>query len=305
MESNTGISPHIKTERKTRRMMLDVLVALFPATLFGISIFGLRALLVVAVSVASAVACEALFCYCSKIPLTTGDLSAAVTGLVLGLNLPPRLPLYMAAIGSAFAIIVVKMFFGGRGKNLLNPAAAARIFMLLAFSKAMTTFYEPFSDLVAEATPLAKDGTAFKELIFGVTGGTIGETSAVMLLFGGAYLVYRRVITLHVPLAFILTAGLIALCAGQNFVTAVCSGGLLLGAIFMATDCTTSPATSIGKIIFGIGLGVLTMVFRLFVTMPEGVSFSIVLMNFLVPVIDRFAATLPFGRSLGKESSND
>ena len=296
MKLITGISPHIKAAESTRRIMFDVIVALAPATLFGISVFGMRALLVVAVCIASAVACEALSCYIMKKPLSTGDLSAAVTGLILALNLPSRIPLYMAAIGSTFAIVVVKMLFGGIGKNLLNPAIAARVFLLLAFGTAMTKFYEPFSDLVASATPLAGGDYAFKEVFFGVCSGTIGETSAAMLLFGGVYLVLRRVITPHIPLAFIITAGLIALIAGQNPFTAVCSGGILLGAIFMATDYVTSPMSPIGKIIFGVGCGVITMVIRLFLTtMPEGVSFSILIMNFLVPIIDRFVITSPLG----------
>ncbi len=295
MELYTAISPHIKAAESTRRIMFDLLVALAPATLFGITVFGLRALLVVAVSVASALLCEALSCYLLKKPITARDLSAAVTGLILALNLPPRIPLYMAAIGSAFAVVIIKMLFGGIGKNLLNPAAAARVFMLISFGNAMSTFYEPFTDTVASATPLSGGEYAFKEIFFGVCGGTIGETSVVMLIFGGAYLVLRRVITLHIPLAFIFTSGIIAAFAGQNPITAVCSGGIILGAFFMATDYVTSPVTPWGKIVFGIGCGLLTMLFRLFAGMPEGVSYSIVLMNFMVPVIDRYIVTFPFG----------
>ncbi len=304
MELSTVSAPHIKAAESTRRIMFDMLVALSPAALFGVTVFGFRALLVIAVSVASAVLSEALFCYVLKKPLTAWDLSAAVTGLILALNLPPRIPLYIAAIGSCFAVVIVKMLFGGIGKNLLNPAAAARVFMLIAFGTAMSTYYEPFTDTVATATPLAGGAYTLRELFFGVCSGTIGETSAVVLLFGGLYLVLRRVITPHIPLSFILTAGVIALIAGQDPVTAVCSGGVLLGAIFMATDYVTSPVTPAGKIVFGIGCGLLTMLFRLFAGMPEGVSYSIVLMNFAVPLIDRYIATIPFGTCLRKEDRN-
>lgn len=298
MELVTAISPHIKAAESTRRIMFDLIVALSPVTLFGVSIFGFRALLVVAVSVAAAVLSEALACYLLKKPVTAWDLSAAVTGLILALNLPPRIPLYMAAVGSAFAVIVIKILFGGIGKNLLNPAAAARVFLLLSFGAAMSTYYEPFTDLVAAATPLSGGNYIFKELFFGVCSGTIGETSAVMLLFGGAYLLLRRVITLHIPLSFILTVTLISLIAGRAPLTEVCSGGILLGAIFMATDYTTSPVTPFGQLVFGIGCGLLTMLFRIFGGMPEGVSFSIILMNLAVPLIDRFLPTIPFGTML-------
>ena len=306
MELITAISPHIKTAESTRRIMFDVIIALSPATLFGISIFGIRALLVVAVSIAAAVLSEALACYLLKKPVTAGDLSAVVTGLILALNLPPRIPLYMAAIGSAFAVIVIKMLFGGIGKNLLNPAAAARVFLLISFGGAMSTYYEPFTDLTASATPLSGGSYVFKELFFGVCSGCIGETSAVMLVFGGAYLVLRRVISLRIPLSFILTIMLVSLIAGRAPLTEVCSGGLLLGAIFMATDYTTSPVTPLGQLVFGIGCGLLTMLFRIFGGMPEGVSYSIVLMNFAVPVIDRYLPTFPLGTMLAvrKEEEN-
>ncbi len=305
MELITAISPHIKAAESTRRIMFDLLVALAPTTLFGITIFGFRALLVVAVSVASAVLSETLACYILKKPVTVWDLSAAVTGLILALNLPPRIPLYMASIGSAFAVIIVKMLFGGIGKNLLNPAAAARVFLLLSFGTAMSTYYEPFTDLVATATPLSGGSYLFKELFFGVCSGSIGETSAVMLLFGGAYLILRKVITFQIPLAFISTTAIIALFAGQNPITAICSGGIMLGAIFMATDYVTSPVSPFGKIVFGIGCGLFTMLFRLFTGMPEGVSYSIVIMNFLVPIIDRYVTTIPFGTRTKTKEERD
>ncbi len=296
----TGISPHIRTAEDTRGIMLDLLIALAPATVFGVTIFGFSALLTLAVAVASAVAAEVLYCYALKKPLTCGDLTAVVTGLLLGLNLPAGIPFYMTALGSAFAIIVAKMLFGGLGKNLVNPAIAGRIFMMVAFTSAMTTFKEPFADLTASATPLAGGDYAFNEIFFGVCSGTIGETSAVMLLLGGAYLVMRKVITLEIPLAFILSAGIIAACFGQNPFTAVFSGGIMLGAIFMATDYVTTPMTKTGKIIFGLGCGIITMVIRLFASLPEGVSYSILIMNLLTPLIDKFIFTCPLGSFIPK-----
>ncbi len=295
MNYMVSVSPHLKTENDTKNIMLDVIIALVPATVFGVTVFGFSALLTLAVCVATAVLTEALFCIALKKPLTTGDLSAVVTGLLLGLNLPSGIPLYIATIGSAFAIGVTKLLFGGIGKNLVNPAIAGRVFLLSAFPSAMTAFKEPFSDLVATATPLAGGEYAFNEVFFGVCSGTIGETSVIMLLLGGAYLLMRRVITIDIPLSFILTAFIIAFVAGQNPFTAISSGGIMLGAIFMATDYVTSPMTRLGKIVFGVGCGAITMIIRLFASLPEGVSYSILLMNLIVPLIDRFIVTNPFG----------
>ncbi len=296
----TSVSPHLKTKNDTQNIMLDVIIALAPATVFGVTIFGFSALLTLAVCVATAVLTEALFCIVFKKPLTTGDLSAVVTGLLLGLNLPSGIPLYIAAIGSVFAIGVTKLLFGGIGKNLVNPAIAGRVFLLAAFPSAMTVFKEPFSDLVATATPLAGGDYAFNQLFFGVCSGTIGETSVVMLLLGGLYLWFCKIITLETPLSFILTAFIIALIAGQNPFVAISSGGIMLGAIFMATDYVTSPMTRLGKIIFGVGCGAITMIIRLFASLPEGVSYSVLLMNLIVPLIDRFIVTHPFGAVGGK-----
>ncbi len=295
MNLKLEISPHLRTCEDTRNIMLDVIIALAPATIFGVVIFGFSALLTVAVCVASAVLTETLYCYLRKKTVTTGDFTAVVTGLLLALNLPAGIPLYMAVIGSVFAIAVAKLLFGGLGKNLVNPAIAGRVFMLSAFPAAMTAFKEPFSDLVATATPLAGGGQEFKEVFFGVCSGTIGETSAMMLLLGGAYLVMRKVITLDIPLSFILTAFAVALIFGQDPFMAVSSGGIMLGAIFMATDYVTSPMTRMGKIVFGIGCGIITMVIRLFASLPEGVSYSILIMNLIVPIIDRYIVKAPFG----------
>ncbi len=298
MGLNTENASEIKSEKATRKIMLDIIIALSPVCLFGVAIFGLRALLVIVVSVASAVLSEALACYLIKKPITVGDLSAVVTGLILSLSLPPRIPLYMAAIGSAFAVIVVKMMFGGRGKNLLNPAAAARVFMMISFAGAMSTYYLPFSDLVTSATPLSGDGHILKELFFGVSSGAIGETSVVMLLFGGVYLLLRRVITLYIPLSFILTANIVLLIAGTDPLTELCSGGIVFGALFMATDYATGPEKPLGKIVFGMGCGALTVFFRLFADMPGGVAYSIVIMNLFVPLIDRLITKIPFADRL-------
>lgn len=299
MKLITCVSPHLRNDNDTRGIMLDVIIALAPATVFGVIIFGFQALLTIAVTVAAAVASETLYCLLAKKPITSFDLSAVVTGLLLALNLPAGIPLYMAALGSVFAIIVCKILFGGLGKNIVNPAIAARVFLLVAFSSAMGSYVEPFSaDLTATATPLSDDTVLFKEVFFGACPGSIGETSVVLLVFGGIYLWTRRVITLHIPLSFILTAFVIALMAGKDPLLEVSMGGIMLGAIFMATDYVTSPMTGFGKIIFGIGCGLITMIIRLCAALPEGVSYSILIMNLLVPLIDRFALTIPFGTKL-------
>lgn len=295
MNLNLSISPHIKTGEDTRNIMLDVIIALAPATLFGVVIFGFSALVTIAVCITASVLTEALYCYVLKKKVTTGDFSAIVTGLLLALNLPSGIPLYMAAIGGVFSIAVAKLLFGGIGKNIVNPAIAGRVFLLTAFPTAMTTFKIPFSDLVSSATPLSGGEQELKEVFFGVCSGTIGETSAVMLLLGGAYLLMRKVITLDIPLSFILTAFIVSLIAGQNPFMAISSGGIMLGAVFMATDYVTTPMTRFGKVIFGVGCGVITMYIRLFAALPEGVSYSILIMNLLTPVIDKYIKLKPLG----------
>lgn len=290
-------SPHISHSDTTRGIMADVLIALMPAAVWGCILFGLRALLVLLTCMAAAVLSEFLWTKALKKPLTVGDLSAAVTGLLLGMNLPPSIPLWMAAVGSIAAIIVVKQMFGGIGCNFANPAIAARIILLVSFPSAMTSFTEPVSDAVTSATPLvAESGTyTFKTLFFGMHGGSIGETSAFLLLVGGLYLVIRRVISPVIPLTFIGTAALLTLVSGGNIIEAIFGGGLILGAVFMATDYTTSPTTTAGKAIFAAGCGIITFVIRRFGALPEGVSYSILLMNILVPHINRFTLSKPFG----------
>lgn len=298
-------SPHIKRPDTTRGIMSDVVIALAPAATYGCILFGLRALAVLITSVSVAVLCEFLWNKALKKPNTIKDVSAVVTGLLLGMNLPPTLPLWQAAIGSAAAIIVVKQMFGGLGHNFANPAIAARIILLVSFPASMTRFTEPVSDAVTSATPLA--GTAgtlsFKTLFFGMHAGSIGETSAFLLIVGGLYLVIRRVITPVIPVCFIGTVALLSLIAGESVMLSVFGGGLILGAVFMATDYTTSPTTSLGKAVFAVGCGIITFVIRKFGSLPEGVSYSILLMNILVPHINRFTLSKPFGFEKVKEAA--
>lgn len=298
-------SPHIKRPDTTRGIMSDVVIALAPAATYGCILFGLRALAVLITSVSVAVLCEFLWNKALKKPNTIKDMSAVVTGLLLGMNLPPTLPLWQAAIGSAAAIIVVKQMFGGLGHNFANPAIAARIILLVSFPASMTRFTEPVSDAMTSATPLA--GTAgtlsFKTLFFGMHAGSIGETSAFLLIVGGLYLVIRRVITPIIPVCFIGTVALLSLISGESVMLSVFGGGLILGAVFMATDYTTSPTTSLGKAVFAVGCGIITFVIRKFGSLPEGVSYSILLMNILVPHINRFTLSKPFGFEKVKEAA--
>lgn len=298
-------SPHIKRPDTTRGIMSDVVIALAPAATYGCILFGLRALAVLITCVGVAVLSEFLWNKALKKPNTIKDMSAVVTGLLLGMNLPPTLPLWQAAIGSVAAIIVVKQMFGGLGHNFANPAIAARIMLLVSSPATMTRFTEPVSDAVTSATPLA--GTAgalsFKTLFFGMHAGSIGETSAFLLLVGGLYLVIRRVITPIIPVCFIGTVALLSLISGENVMLSVFGGGLILGAVFMATDYTTSPTTPLGKAVFAVGCGIITFVIRKFGALPEGVSYSILLMNILVPHINRFTLSKPFGFEKVKEAA--
>ncbi len=298
-----AVSPHIHSGKSTAGIMRDVLIALAPATVAGTVIFGLRSLLVIAVCVASCVLAEALFNVIVKKDQTVGDLSAAVTGLLLALNLPATVPLWQCVIGSLFAIVIVKCLFGGIGKNPVNPAITARVFMLVSFTSLTVQAFPTIVDTVAGATPLPSiaDGNvpSLSDLFFGLTGGAIGETCALALLIGFIYLVARRIITWHIPVSFVGSVFLLSFFAeGFDFMKAlalILSGGLLLGAIFMATDYVTSPATAKGKLIFGIGAGLLTFLIRYFGVYPEGVSFAILFMNILTPYIDTLTAHKVFG----------
>lgn len=303
---NITSSPHITSTDNTSGIMLDVIFALMPATICGIFFFGFHALLIIAVTVASAVASEYIWCRAVKKEPTLRDLSAIVTGLILGLNLPPTLPLWMAAVGSAVAIVIVKQMFGGLGHNFANPAITARITLMVSFPTAMTTFVDPFvaSDAISTATPLSGSQqipTDITGLFFGNYPGCIGETSALLLLAGGIYLVLRRVITPELPLAFMASAAGLAWILGDDPLRTLLSGGLMLGAIFMATDYVTSPPTRWGKVIFGVGAGLITVVIRHFGNLPEGVSFAILLMNILTPHITRLTTGKPFGTEAKKD----
>ncbi|MBQ2759752.1 MAG: RnfABCDGE type electron transport complex subunit D [Clostridia bacterium] len=282
------ISPHIHSGKSTSGIMRDVLIALLPAVVAGTVIFGWRALAVIAVCVITSVGFEAIFNLIVKKDQTVSDLSAAVTGLLLALNLPVDVPLWQCAVGSLFAIIVVKCLFGGIGANLVNPAITARVFMLVAFgSMALPSF--PV-DSVSSATPLSAEAMpSLLDLFLGKHGGAIGETCVLALLICGIYLLMRRVISWHIPVIFIATVFIFSLfMEGFDAVSAlslIMSGGLFIGAIFMATDYTTSPYTPWGKVIFAVGAGLLTCLIRYFGTYPEGVSFAILFMNILNPYI--------------------
>lgn len=298
-----SVYPHIRSKISTKGIMLDVILALLPTTIAGVIIFGLRSLAVIGVCVATAVLSEILFNLATKKEQTIGDLSCIVTGLILALNLPANAPLWQAAIGSVFAIVVVKCIFGGIGKNLVNPAATARVFMLVAFSSMTKSAMPAGVDAASGATPLVNiaEGNAvdLMDLFLGKTGGAIGETCSLALLIGGIYLLARKVITWHIPAAFIGSVFVLSfLIKDFNAVTAlacVLSGGLIIGAIFMATDYVTSPATPLGKIVFGVGAGVITVLVRFWGVYPEGVSFAILLMNILNPYISSLTARKLFG----------
>lgn len=290
-------SPHILHPDTTRGIMSDVVIALAPAAVYGCILFGWQAAAVLAVCIITAVASEFLWNLALKKPQSVGDISAVVTGLLLGMNLPASIPLWQAAIGSVAAIIVVKQMFGGIGCNFANPAIAARIILLVSFPGSMTKFTEPVSDIVTSATPLAAESGTYtlKSLFFGMHPGSLGETSAFLLIVGGIYLLLRRVISPVIPLCFIGTVAVLSLISGEDLAVSLFGGGLMIGAIFMATDYTTSPTTALGKAVFGIGCGLITFIIRKFGALPEGVSYSILLMNILVPYINRYTLSKPFG----------
>lgn len=304
MRNNLTVSssPHIHSGITSQSIMLDVIIALIPVSIYGVFIFGLRAAVLIAVCVATAVLSEFLWNKALKKPNSLGDLTAVLTGLLLALNLPSSLPFWMAAVGSAVAIIVVKQMFGGLGHNFANPAITARIVLMVSFPAAMTKFYEPFSIVVSSATPLANGAEyTIKELFFGMHGGTIGETSVILLLVGGLYLIMRGVISPIIPASFIGTVFVFSFVLGANPFAAIFSGGLMLGAFFMATDYVTSPTFNWGKLIFGVGCGIITVVIRQFASLPEGVSYSILVMNLLVPHINSLTMPKPFGWEANKK----
>lgn len=294
-------SPHIRDRRTTRSIMLDVIIALLPALVMSAYIFGGKSVLLTAVCAASCVLFEWALSKITGCENTIGDLSAVVTGMLLAYNLPAALPVWMAVIGSFVAIVIVKGLFGGIGQNFANPAIVGRIVLFVSFTSEMTTWMKPFSyqygtaDVMTTATPLdlmrAGNWTEYSDLFIGTIGGCLGETSALALIIGGIYLVIRKVINPAVPLVFLGTVALGAMLGGEDVLFHLLSGGVMLGAIFMATDYTTTPTTQLGRIIFAFGCGVITIVIRLFGSYTEGVSFAILLMNILAPHIER--ATQP------------
>lgn len=302
-------SPHFRSKTTTTGIMLDVIIALIPSLIASAFIFGPRTLLVTAVSVSAAILAEYAARKIMKRSMTIGDLSAVVTGMLVAFNTPANIPLWMPALGSVIAIVVVKQFFGGIGQNFANPAIVARIILLLSFGAQMTAWVEPLSwktDAVSTATTLSTlknvsvEGLpALKDMLLGLRGGCLGETCALALIIGGLYLIIRKVISPAIPLTYIGTVAVIMLIKGHGDFTFLAyelmSGGLLLGAIFMATDYSTSPINTKGKIIFGIGCGIITALIRMFASMAEGVSFAILIMNLLVPYIEKASIPKPFG----------
>ena len=292
-------APHVREKTNTQIIMLDVIIAMMPALIASAIIFGWRALLIVAVCVASCVVFEFLFQKLCKRDVTVGDLSAVVTGMLLAFNLPVSIPIWQAVFGCLVAIVAVKQLFGGIGKNFANPAITARIVMLISFGGTTMTSFSTFADTTSSATPLTQLGTeempSLLTLFLGNHNGSIGETCALALLIGFVYLLVRRVITWHTTAVFVGTVALFTLCLGQNPLEHVLSGGLLLGAIFMATDYSTTPSTKWGKVIFGLGCGVITVLIRVFGYYPEGVSFAILLMNILTPYISKLTRRKIFG----------
>lgn len=312
-------SPHVRSNVTTTGIMGDVIIALMPALVMSVVYFGLRALVLTATCVASCVLSELVSRKVMKRSNTLGDLSAVVTGIILAFNLPANLPLWIAAIGGIVAIVVVKQMFGGIGQNFVNPAMTARIILMVSFPSAMASWIEPFSnawlkgaDAVTAATPmaslaaakggdlsLAADLPSLADMFLGRHGGSMGEVCSIALICGGFYLLLRKVISPIIPLSFIGTVAVCMLFAGDfnlEFVAyQLLGGGLMLGAFFMATDYATSPINKKGKLIFGIGCGLITTVIRIYGALPEGVSFSIILMNILVPHIERLTTPKPFG----------
>lgn len=308
-------SPHITGKDTTTKIMLDVIIALIPALIASVIFFGFRALLVALTCILSCVLSEFICRKVMKRDNTIGDLSAVVTGLLLSLNLPVNIPLWMAVFGGIVAIVVVKQFFGGLGQNFVNPAICARIILMLCFAGAMTSWvtpnYKVHIDGLTGATPLGVLTTgegqlpSFIQMLLGIREGSMGETSIIALLIGGIYLVIKKVISPIIPVTFIGTVFVLAFLKGFDIKFAlyhILSGGLFLGAIFMATDYVTSPITKWGKVIFGVGCGAITVAIRLFGSLPEGVSYSILLMNILTPHIDNLTLPKPFGKE--KEVKN-
>ena len=319
-------SPHVRSGETTSGIMLDVIIALMPAVVMSVVYYGTRALVLTAVCVLSSVLLEYISRKVMKRANTIGDLSAAVTGIILAMNLPATLPLWMAVIGCIIAIVVVKQMFGGIGQNFVNPAMTARIILMVSFPTAMAKWVVPFAETwsaeaVTGATPMAQLASVsggdlasaglptLTQMLIGYHGGSMGEVCSIALIAGGLYLILRRVISPVIPLTFIATVAVFTFIAGgfdfKYMVYQLLGGGLMLGAFFMATDYTTSPINFKGKIVFGIGCGLITSVIRIFGALPEGVSFSIILMNILVPHIENFTTAKPFGTVKEKKNKEE
>ena len=309
MKLTVASSPHIRGNFRTNRIMLDVVLALLPAFVVGVCVLGLRSLAVAAVCIAVCLGSEWLYSLITRTRNTVVDGSAMVTGLLLAMTLPHTVPLWLAAVGSVFAIIIVKALCGGLGQNIFNPALAGRAFMMLIFPVGMTRYLGV--DGVSAATPLhhmvmpALPEESLLDMLLGNCPGSIGEISALALLLGGAYLVWRKVISPRIPLAYLGTVAVITLVFSKTdaplqwMLYSLLSGGVMLGAIFMATDYATSPATPVGQIVYGVGCGVLTVIFRYFGLYPEGVTYAILLMNALVWIIDYYTPIRRFGTRKG------
>lgn len=302
---NISVSPHVRSQNTTKAIMRDVCIALLPVLAFGVYHFGLDALKVIVISVVTCVVSELVFELIAKKPITVFDYSAVVTGLILAINLPSTAAWWMVVIGGVFAIVVVKMLFGGLGQNFMNPALAARCFLLISFTSRMNDFS---IDGVSSATPLAVmragESVDLLTLFLGFHGGVIGEVSALAILIGGLYLIIKKVISIRTPLTYILSTVVFILLVNLAtdgdtspvyLLSQVLSGGLLVGAFFMATDYATSPITAGGQIIYGIILGLLTALFRTLGSSAEGVSYAIIIGNLLVPIIEKITVPKPFG----------
>ena len=312
---NLSSNPHIRDNVTTAEIMRDVFIALIPTTLYGIIQWGFNAALVCILTVAAAVISELVYEKCMKLPITIKDWSAAVTGLILALNCPPDIPAWIPCLGAVFAIIIVKQLYGGLGKNFMNPALAARCFLLISFAGKMTSFTGVGADALSGATPLAfmktnPDAIAKIDLgaaFLGRIPGTIGEVSKLGVLIGAAYLIIRKVISPKIPLIYIGTVAVFTLLFGGHgfdlyyLACELCAGGLIFGAFFMATDYVTSPITPLGQIIFAVMLGILTGLFRLFGGSAEGVSYAIIICNILVPMINVHTVPKAFGKEGAKK----
>ena len=308
MKLSLSTAPHILSSDTTRKRMSDVLFALFPVSMVGIYLFGLHSLWILLVSIASAVVAEYAWQKFTGKMVTIGDLSAAVTGLLVGLNMPSSAPLWLPIIGSAFGIIVVKQVFGGIGHNFLNPALTARAMLLTSWPARMTTFYlperlllygatssAPVGDAVTSATPLMKGGTALFDLFMGNIPGTIGEVCKAAILVGLLYLIIGGTIDIQIPVLFVGTVALMSFIMGKDPLVAILSGGVLFGAVFMATDYVTRPMLIPGQCIFAIGAGVIVVLIREYGNYPEGVTYAILLMNVVTPLLDKFIRRRVYG----------